>query len=101
VPILKLQCFGCGKKIEFVDKVGFREECEHCDADAHVCCNCEFYDETAYNMCREPSADVVKEKDRNNYCDYFQPSRRDSSGQTDKDNLLAAAEALFKKNSSN
>lgn len=91
-----LHCFSCQKEVHFKDKIGFREECLHCRADLHACKNCAFYDPKAYNECRESSADVVREKDRANYCDYFSP--RDGQAQENKaDALKAAAEALFKK----
>lgn len=54
-----------------MDRVGRRDECSHCGADLHCCRNCEFYDPTSYNECREPVADRVKEKDRSNFCDWF------------------------------
>ena len=82
--------------MSFADRVGFREECEQCSADLHVCKNCRFYDESAYNECRESSADVVREKERANYCDYFEPGEG-SYKSSNKDDLLAQAEALFMK----
>jgi hypothetical protein len=80
------------------DKISFRDECDFCGNDLHVCKCCEFYDTKAYNECHEPSADVVKDKERSNYCEYYQPSNK--TGAKDKrDELLSAAEALFKKRS--
>lgn len=96
---VKIHCFSCGEALEFVDRVGFREECTKCGEDCHACKNCEFYDATAYNECREPSADVVREKSRANFCEYFQANNSstvDGRGAS-KDDLLSAAEALFKK----
>lgn len=80
----------------FTERVGIREECEACGEDVHVCRNCRFYDASAYNECREPSADVIREKERANRCDYFEAG---GSFEADdkKDDLLSAAEALFKK----
>jgi hypothetical protein len=93
----KLFCFSCKKELEFSGNIGRREECPHCRADVHVCKNCNFYDPKAYNECREPQADVVKEKERANFCDYFTP-RTGGPGVEDKAAALrAAAEALFKK----
>lgn len=96
--LVKLNCFSCGKELNFPLGVGRRDECEHCRADVHVCKNCRFYDAKAYNECREPSAEVVREKDRANYCEYFQAGSGAGGAQSQKD-LLAAAEALFKKKS--
>lgn len=92
---MEVSCYSCKAKNSFSDKLGFRAECQ-CGEDLHVCKNCEFYDAKVYNECRETSADVVREKTRANYCEYF----RAGSGQSAEDNkkaLLAAAEALFKK----
>lgn len=52
--------------------MGFREECDHCGADLHVCLNCAHHDPSAYNGCRESSAERVADSDRANRCDYFQ-----------------------------
>ena len=95
---VKLICFSCGKELTFSDsRIGFREECLHCRNDVHVCKNCHFYDPKAYNECREPQADIVREKDRANFCEYFTP-REGGSAPVDKAAALrAAAEALFKK----
>ena len=92
-----LYCFSCNSKNEFSERVGFRDTCESCSADLHVCKNCEFYDPSSYNECREPNADRVVEKERANYCDYFQATSSKGSGEDNKKDLLSAAEALFKK----
>lgn len=89
-------CFKCGKPNPILGKVGRRDECFSCRQDLHCCKNCQFYDPKAYNECREPSADVVQEKERANFCDYFQPGGGKPTGKS-KEDLLAAAEALFKK----
>ena len=79
--------------------MSFREECPHCKADLHVCFNCRFYDESAYNECRESSAEKVEDKERNNYCEYFDSLYKEEkdSGLSKKEAQLKAAEALFKR----
>lgn len=94
---IELKCFHCGEVLRFVDRVGLREECGKCHNDVHCCKNCKFYDPKAYNECVEPSAEVVREKDRSNHCDYFQPGSGGGSGAKTKEDLLKAAQALFKK----
>jgi hypothetical protein len=89
-------CFSCGKPLNLAGEVSRREECSSCRVDVHVCKNCSFYDRSAYNECRESQADVVREKDRANFCDYFQLSTKSVSGGPSKDDLKAQAEALFK-----
>ncbi len=91
----KLVCFKCQKETPLLGKVGRRDECPFCKADQHVCKNCLHFDPQAYNECREPQADRVVEKERSNFCDYFSPGA--GSPQEKKDNLLSAAESLFKK----
>lgn len=94
--MVKVHCFSCGKETDFSEMPGRREECSQCRADIHVCKNCQFYDPKSYNECRETSAEVVREKDRSNYCDHFSPGS--GTHQVDQKALLRAqAEALFKK----
>lgn len=94
---VKLKCFNCGTDLNFAFMPGRRDECSKCGSDVHSCRNCKHYDRAAYNECREPQADVVKEKDRANFCDHYTPgSGGPEAGNREKD-LLSAAEALFKK----
>ncbi|MCB0413443.1 MAG: hypothetical protein KDD50_03860 [Bdellovibrionales bacterium] len=93
---MRIQCFHCLKLIDVPKDIGRREECPECGADLHVCRNCRFYDEKAYNECVETSADVVREKDRANFCDFFELNT-EAKAADEKDKLKAAAEALFKK----
>lgn len=90
-------CFSCEKETGFTELVGRRDECPHCSADARVCKNCEFYDPRCENECKEPSAERVTEKDRSNFCDFFQGNKRKPGEPLEKKDLRAAAEQLFKK----
>jgi hypothetical protein len=92
-----LFCFNCNKPVPVAGIIGRRDECPHCRADVHVCRNCEFYDPKVYNECRETQADVVKEKDRANFCDYLKPRLGQGAGIDKAAALRAAAEALFRK----
>jgi len=90
------KCFSCGFELVLTHAPGRRDECPKCGADIHGCLNCKNYDKNAYNECREPQADVVKERERANFCDYF--AFAGGGPQVDKQKeLRAAAEALFKK----
>ena len=93
---MQLTCFSCGAKNPIIGRVSRRDECFKCHADLHVCKNCRFYDPGAYNECKESSADVVREKEESNFCDYFEPGSG-SFEKSKKEDLLAAAEALFGK----
>ena len=95
-------CLFCEKSL-FAGRLGFRDECPHCHADLHICLNCRFYDTSSYGECREPSAQRVKEKDRNNHCEYFEklpPGQETKNVKTpapSSEDLKARARALFKK----
>lgn len=95
----KVICFSCGTENQVADRFGRRDECTQCMADLHVCKNCRFYDESSYNECKETSADVVREKERSNFCDFFEPGGGNYA-QSKRDDLLAQAEALFGKKES-
>lgn len=64
-------CYRCGKAVEMDRTVGRTEPCPHCDADLHCCLNCTFYDPTAHQECHEPQAELVSDKEKGNFCDYF------------------------------
>ena len=85
--------------IELPDPIGRRDSCPSCGADLHACVQCEFYDPSAPNQCREPQADRVLSKDQANFCELFRLSRTEVAGQPANEAELARArlEALFKK----
>lgn len=92
-------CFSCKKNIDIDSKPGFREECIHCGHDLHSCVQCAHYDPKIYNECKETSADRILEKERANYCEFYllKNNSSEASATNKKDDLLSAAEALFKK----
>lgn len=92
----ELICYKCSHKNVIFGTVGRKDECLKCHEDLHSCKHCHFYDKNSYNECQEPSADVVKEKERSNFCDYFKP-RAGGNAVDEKAKLKAAADALFKK----
>ena len=63
-------CWKCRKEIS-IEKPVRGDECPFCHTDLHVCKACEFYESGAHNDCRESSADMVSDKERANFCDYF------------------------------
>lgn len=92
-----VKCYRCEKDIgqASASRVGRNDECPHCSSYIHCCFMCNFYDKNAYNECREPSADRVVEKEKNNFCDFYVlKGLKDSSGS--KDDILAKANSLFK-----
>ena len=64
------RCHGCGAEIS-MERVGARDVCEWCQAYLHCCRNCDFHEPGAHNDCREPSAELVADKELGNFCDFF------------------------------
>jgi hypothetical protein len=91
-------CAFCGQKLHILDKVFRMDECEHCGGDLHACVQCRFYEPGRHNDCREPRAERVLEKDKVNYCDYFEIRQDQKDIEMDPAaSAKAALEALFKK----
>jgi hypothetical protein len=92
-------CSFCGAEFP-TEKIFFGDSCDECSRDLHVCVNCEYYDLSSPNECREPAADKVTDKERKNFCDFFKP-KSDGDGKADfekkRQDLFNAAEDLFKK----
>ena len=88
-------CYNCKKEIEIEGKVGREELCPHCGAYLHCCLNCRFYDEYAHNKCKEPRSEWVSDREKGNFCEYFQ--FKDSALEKDKDRRKREAEKRLKK----
>ena len=66
-------CWKCGGALpDLLLPLARHEECPHCRAQLHVCRMCVFFDTTLAQQCREPVADLVSDKQRANFCGYFQ-----------------------------
>lgn len=65
-------CWKCGKPLaDLLAPLPRLAECPHCRAELHVCRMCVWFDPTVANQCREPVADPVTDKQRANFCGYF------------------------------
>ena len=93
-------CHACQAEVPLAagESLGFRDTCDGCAADLHVCLNCAHHDPAAYNACREPNAERVLDADRANRCDYFRPREgtRGSAADSERDRALSDLEGLFK-----
>jgi hypothetical protein len=69
-----MNCHRCGRTIDTLERVGFRDYCPSCDWALHVCLNCGFHAPQYHNECRETQAAPVVDKTRFNFCDYFRPA---------------------------
>jgi hypothetical protein len=68
-----LVCWKCGAPLKDVPMPLSRiSECLACRAELHVCRLCSFYDQRKAESCIEERADPPKDKQRANFCEYFQ-----------------------------
>ena len=98
-----LDCWHCGAATEVKERVEFRQVCGKCDRPVHVCRNCRFYDPSYHNQCRETQAELVADKERANFCEYFAPPdasgarRAGASGRSPVQSTRERLDALFRK----
>lgn len=64
-------CFHCKSKVSIGDKPSRNETCTNCGKDLKVCRNCRFYNLSSTNQCSEPMAELVPDKEKANFCEYF------------------------------
>lgn len=92
-------CQACQAEVPLAsgESIGFREACDRCGADLHVCLNCSHHDITAYNECRESSAERVLDAARANRCEYFRPNQAGSAAADSGKSAMSDLEKLFQK----
>jgi hypothetical protein len=70
-----IQCWKCGASLAALAlPFGRIERCPACGTDLHVCKLCGLYDPRAYQQCREPTVEEVRDKERANFCDHYRPA---------------------------
>jgi hypothetical protein len=65
-------CHRCGREIRLLAKLGRTDGCPYCSSDLKCCQNCRFFDPGANNQCREPQAEWCPEKEKANFCEFFE-----------------------------
>ncbi len=88
-----MHCPHCQKPLSLDPKISFREYCPFCMRDLHCCLACHFHDRGLSNECQETQAEPVLDKEKANYCEYFQFAKKNVSGQA-IDQALKAKEKL-------
>ena len=118
----ELVCYNCNHSLAALSlPLSRRDLCASCGVHLHVCRMCVAYDPAVTRQCREDDADDVLEKDRLNFCEWFEPAEgafdagrnarhqeakaeldglfgdgASGSGALARDELLEDAEKLFK-----
>ena len=72
---LALSCFKCGHALRLMprEKIQRNDTCNACGTDLHSCVHCRFFDPGRNNQCSEPQAEWVRDKERSNFCGYYEP----------------------------
>lgn len=89
-----ISCFNCQHSWTIEPPFGRSEECPNCHRDAKVCRNCRFYHQGSYRDCQESQAGWIKDKEKGNFCDYFEPAAG-GAAVAQKDEATAKLDALF------
>lgn len=97
-------CYFCGTSIDPGQKILREASCASCGRDLHACVQCRHYDPNAHNKCREPQAEWVTDKDKANFCEFFEFRETSAltqpglgGAQSSQDRARAALDSLFKK----
>ena len=94
-------CHRCGTELRVGTSVTRTDGCPHCHSDLKCCLNCRLHDPGANNQCREPQAEWQTDKEKSNFCEFFEfreTSSLSSPGRGGRaDDARAALDALFKK----
>lgn len=91
------KCWHCGSELEGSD-YGRENNCLACGKPTRVCRNCRWYAPARPNQCEEPMADRIMDKERANFCGYFEPTSEvgTAGAARTEEEIRKAAEDLFK-----
>ncbi len=64
-------CHKCHSEWTSVDPPTRKDLCYLCHSPIHACLNCKFYDTARSKQCVLDEAELVTEKDKANFCEYF------------------------------
>jgi len=95
----ELNCFRCGESLAALTPPLSRQDvCPACGCYLHVCRMCVNFAPHVPTQCREDDAEEVFDKDKSNFCEWFEPSPTafDGNGSRADDEAKSAAEDLFR-----
>jgi hypothetical protein len=65
-------CHHGGRELQLLARVQRTDGCPYCHSDLKCCLNCRLHDPGANNQCLEPQAEWVTDKDKANFCEFFE-----------------------------
>ena len=93
---LEGNCWNCGQSLSGADYAR-ENRCPSCVRATHSCRNCRFYSPGKPNECFETLVERVVDKERPNFCDYFEAAKHQGTSENSStETLRQAAEDLFK-----
>jgi hypothetical protein len=97
-------CHRCGSELRLASAIARTDSCPHCHSDLKCCLNCRLHDPGANNQCREPQAEWQTDKEKANFCEFFEFRETSALGQpgmgggeSGPDRARSAFDALFRK----
>ena len=90
-------CHHCKNEVKIEGRLFRSDDCPHCGYDLHACLNCSNYEPTAHNQCREPQAEWVTDREKANFCDFFEPEQKRTARAKPPTDLKKSFDDLFKK----
>ncbi len=66
-----LLCWNCGKTTGVEGRPTRMDSCPHCLADLRCCRGCRHFDPYSHFQCRETIDAPIRDKEKNNFCDFF------------------------------
>ena len=91
-------CYRCGASLASLPlPLSRRDECPQCTIHVHVCKMCRKFDPAVPRQCREDDAEDVVDKEKANFCEWFDPSEFafDPALKSGADAAQQALESLF------
>ncbi len=87
-------CHSCGNEWLEREAPGFSATCEQCGEFLHCCRNCRFHAPGMHNDCRENQAEMIRDKENRNLCEWFRFGDRDANGKEVPDRSATARARL-------
>jgi hypothetical protein len=100
---MRSSCYRCGHTAVLESALQRTDACPRCFSDLKCCRNCRFFDPNVNNQCREPQAEWTPDKEKANFCEFFEfreitlgrPGA--AAGSSAQDRARNAFDGLFKK----
>ena len=94
-------CWRCGSPIPDPEPLGRSLRCNQCGGDLRICRHCRNYSPGSRGDCREGQAEMVADKERANFCDWFSldlkfREKTPGNDQGERDSARKAFDNLFR-----